>query len=158
MSFRLPLRPLVLTALLASGAIAVSWATPTGAQLVTVTEGDDLEDVMHSLDKNFEAVYAAIEKKDAAAGLELMTKMQQACIAAKTLTPPKIRTIEEQDKAAFIAGYRKQMMVLLKATADLEIALIDGNFEEAKKVAEQMDAAKKTGHDAYKKMPRKKKE
>ena len=71
---------------------------------------------------------------------------------------PKLRTIEEKDKAAFIAGYRKGVLGLLKSSADLEIALIDGNFEEAKKVAAAMDAEKKAGHDAYKKMPRKKKE
>src|SRR5687767_11512934 len=61
---------------------------------------DELEEVMEGLDKNFEAVIAAIEKKDGPAGLELMAKLQQACISAKTLTPPKLRTVEEKDKAA----------------------------------------------------------
>ncbi len=158
MAFRLPLRPLVLTALLASAAVAVSWAAPLQEKAAAAAEGEDLEEVMHGIDKNFEAVNAAIEKKDKAAALELTTKLQLACISAKTLTPPKLRTIEEKDKAAFIAGFRKGILGMLKSTADLEIALVDGNFDEAKKVAESMDASKKTNHDTYKKMPRKKKE
>lgn len=150
---------MVLTALLASAAVAVSWATPAKAPAsVAREEGEELEDVMHGIDKNFEAVNAAIEKKDAAAALELTTKIQLACISAKTLTPPKLRTIEEKDKAAFTAGFRKGVLGLLKSTADLEIALVDGNFEKAKEVAAAMDAEKKAGHDVYKKMPRKKKE
>ena len=158
MSFRLPLRPVAFSALLLSAAVAVAWIQPDSAAAPTAwTSGaeDDLEEIMEGMDKNFEAVYASIEKKEAAPALELMSKMQIACISAKTLTPPKLRTIEEKDKAAFVTGYRKQMMTLLKGWADLEIALLDGDFDKAKKLAEEMDGMKKSSHDVYKKMPRK---
>jgi len=162
MSFRMPLRPLLLSALLVSGAVAYAWPSPAPrGELapIVASEGEgeeDLEEIMHGIDKNFEAVVAAIEKKEGPTGLEMMTKLEQSCISAKVLTPPKLRTIEEKDKAAFVAGYRKQMLVLLKYMADLEMALVDNNFEEAKKVADQIDAHKKASHDVYKKMPRKK--
>ena len=110
---------------------------------------------MHGMEKAYEAVITAIEKKDAPAALALMSKIQQSCISAKTLTPPKLKTVEEKDKAAFIAGFRKQMMMLLKASADLEIALIDGELDKAAKITEEIDALQKSGHDTYKKMPRK---
>ena len=82
------------------------------------------------------------------------------CAAGRTsttlnLATPKLRIIEEKDKAAFVAGYRKGVLSLLKATADFEIALIDNDFDKAKKLAEEMDAVKKSSHEVYKKMPRK---
>ena len=161
MAFRTQLRPLILPALLASAAITVAWTNPPSpntAASIEVGEEEELEDIMHGIDKNFEAVMAAIEKKDAPGAMELTTKLQQSCISAKTFTPPKLKTVEEKDKPAFIAGYRKQMLTLLKSMADLEIALVDNDFEKAKKVGGDIDAIKKTGHDTYKKMPRKKKE
>jgi hypothetical protein len=163
MAFRIPLRPLVLSTLLVSGAVAVAWTKPVTRDVsvpVGVGEGDgeDLEDIMHGIDKNFEAAIAAIDKKDGPAGMELTTKLEQSCLSAKVLNPPKLRTVEEKDKAAFVAGYRKQMLTLLKGFADLETAFVDNDFEKAKKVAEEIDGIKKAGHDAYKKMPRKKKE
>jgi len=153
----------MITALLATGAVAVAWTNPPARDVpvpvgVGEGEGDDLEDIMHGIDKNFEAALAAIEKKDAATAMELATKLEQGCIGAKVLTPPKLRTIEEKDKAAFVAGYRKQMLMLLKLTADLEMTLVDNDFEKAKKVADEIDAHKKASHDVYKKMPRRKKE
>jgi len=158
MSFRLPLRPVACLALLLSAALAVAWIQPESGPAPAAwvaTAEDDLEGIMEGMDKNFEAVYASIEKKEAAPALELMSKLQLACISAKTLTPPKLKTVEEKDKAAFMAGYRKQMMSLLKGWADLEIALLDGDFDQAKKLAEGIDDMKKTGHDTYKKLPRK---
>ncbi|HUR28679.1 MAG TPA: cytochrome b562 [Planctomycetota bacterium] len=162
MTFRKSLRPLVLSALLVGGAVAVASTNPSLGRSAPESagegEGDDLEEVMQGIDKNFEAATKAIENKDGPAALELMTKLEQGCIGAKILTPPKLRTIEEKDKAAFIAGYRKQVLVMLKSMVDLEIALVDNDFEKAKKVADEIDSQKKMGHDTYKKMPRKKKE
>ena len=161
MSLRKSLRPLVLSALLVSGAVAVASTQPfatdgTLREIASEGQGEDLEEVMHGIDKNFEAALVAIEKKDGPAALELMTKLEQGCLGAKILTPPKLRTIEEKDKAAFIAGYRKQVLAMLKALVDLEIALVDNDFEKAKTLADEIDAMKKAGHDVYKKMPRKK--
>lgn len=159
MSIRLPLRPVALCTLLASAAVAVAWNRPVTAAATPMTlaagEEEELEEVMEGLDKNFEAALAAIEKKDGPAAIELAGKMQMAAMAAKTMTPPKLRIIEEKDKAAFVAGYRKGVLSLLKATADFEIALIDNDFDKAKKLAEEMDAVKKSSHEVYKKMPRK---
>ena len=155
MTFRAPLLAFAFPLVLALGAAGL--ATPRAEPSPpAVSLADELEEVMEGMEKNFEAVIAAIEKKDAPAGLELMAKIQQACISAKTLTPPKLRTVEEKDKAAFVAGYRKQVLTLLKATADLEIALIDSDFVKAGELVEQIDAMQKTGHDEYKKLPRKK--
>lgn len=159
MAIRAPLRVLTLSALLASAVVTVAWTRPVqekGPPPASAKEGGDLEDVMHGIDKNFEAVIAAIEKKDGPAALELMTKLEQGVLSARLLTPPKLRTVEEKDKPAFVAGYRKQMMTLLKAMADLEIALIDGKLDDAQKLTDEIDNIKKSGHDAYKKMPRKK--
>ncbi len=143
MAFRIPLRPLAFSALLASTAVAVAWTRPAPASDVppiVASEGDDLEGIMKGIDKNFEATLAAIEKKDAAAAMDLVTKIQQGCISAKTFTPPKIKTVEEKDKPAFVAGFRKQILTLLKSTADLEIAIVDNDFDKAKKIGDEIDA------------------
>ena len=162
MSFRIPLRPLAFSAILASAAVAVAWTRPAPPSDLLVPiqgkEGDDLEGLMKGIEKNFDAADAAIEKKDAATAMDLMTKIEQSCITAKTMTPPNIKTVEDKDKPAFQTGYRKQILTLLKSTADMEMALADGDFDKAKKVADDIDAEKKAGHDAYKKMPRKKKD
>lgn len=162
MSIRVPVRSLALPALLITAAVAVAFANPLqrpeGGRPPQREGGGELEHVMESIDKNFEAVLQSIEKKDAAAALELVSKIQSGVIESKSMLPPKLRTIEEKDQAAFKAGYRKELMTLLKLTADLDIALVDGDLEKAKAVAEQIDAQKKSSHEVYKKMPRKKKD
>lgn len=152
MAFRASLLSISFPLLLCLGAGLTHSALPAQPRALAV---DELEAVMEKLDENLEAVVAAIDKKDAAAGLELMTKLQQGCITAKTMTPPKTKTVGEKDKALFLAGYRKQLMHLLKAMADLEIALIDGDFAKATETIEQIDKLKKSGHDDFKKLPRK---
>ncbi|MBK8180918.1 MAG: hypothetical protein IPK67_18905 [Planctomycetes bacterium] len=161
MSFRLPHVFLLLPALLVPAVFAFGWndgEASAAAVPAAISAEEELEELMHGIDKDFEAVVQSIEKKDAAAALELVLKIQTAGVSAKTMMPPKLRTIEEKDKAAFKVGYRKELNSLLKATADLDNALLDGDMEKAKQVAEQIDALKKSSHEVYKKMPRKKKD
>lgn len=155
MKLHAALRPLAILGLLSVGAFAVTSAGSTlpGPLSPAVVEGD-LEESMEAMDQAFEAVLAAIEKKDADAAMDPIGKMQAGCLQAKTMHPPKLRTVEDKEKAAFLAGYRKEMLVLLKVTADLEIALIDKDFEKAKKLTDEIDGMQKQAHDTYKKMPR----
>lgn len=155
MKIHAALRPLAILGLLSAGAFAVASSGPTSpAPVSPVTWEGDLEESMEAMDQAFEAVLAAIEKKDADAAMEPVGKMQTGCLHAKTMHPPKLRTVEDKDKAAFLSGYRKEMLALLKVTADLEIALIDKDFDKAKKLVDEIDGMQKKGHDTYKKMPR----
>lgn len=111
-----------------------------------------LDQSMQILQSGQQKLGKALDKKDVATVLAQVVEMQKAAQEAKLDTPPKAGEYKEADKkAAFVNGFRKQMIALQKDLLDLEAAAVDGDLDEAKKIFdERVKAAKKSGHDQYK--------
>jgi hypothetical protein len=129
---------------------------PSEAAAVDLAADSDLEKAMGAIDEDFDLLRGALQKKDAAASLELTAKIQTQILAAKVLAPSKAKSVEEAARPAFVAGFRKQLVGLLKAFCDLETAVIDGDFAQAETRAGEIERLRKAGHDEYKKKGRKK--
>jgi len=58
---------------------------------------------------------------------------------------------DAKEKAAFVLGFRKQLIQMEKALLDMETAALDGKTDEAKKIYnDTIKPMKKEGHARYK--------
>ncbi|MEY2806942.1 MAG: cytochrome b562 [Planctomycetia bacterium] len=113
---------------------------------------EKIEHAMEDLNGSLKRLEKALAEKDAAKCLPLVLKMQVACQDSKVEAPSMAETITDaQKKADFLLGYRKTMVELQKQLLDLEVAVLDGKWEDATKlVSDKIKPSKKSGHDAYK--------
>lgn len=124
-------------------------AAPTTATTWTTS---DLESSMQLLQGTIKKVDKALEKGDLAEVAKLAVDMGKVAAEAKLGTPEKAATITgTKEKAEFLLGYRKQMILLQRALLDLEVLALDGKTEDAKKYFnESVKPMKKEGHGKYK--------
>jgi hypothetical protein len=113
---------------------------------------EKIEHAMEDLNGSLKRLEKALAEKDAAKCLPLVLKMQVACQDSKVEAPSMAETITDaKKKADFLLGYRKTMVELQKQLLDLEVAVLDGKWEDAAKlVSDKIKPSKKAGHDAYK--------
>ena len=107
---------------------------------------------MEDLNGSLKRLEKPLAEKDSVKCLPLVLKMQVACQDSKGEAPSMAETITDaKKKADFLLGYRKSMVELQKQLLDLEVAILDGKWEDAAKlVSDKIKPSKKAGHDAYK--------
>lgn len=115
-------------------------------------ESAGLGDAMQVLQSDTKKLDKAFDKGDLEAVARLAVEMEKAVWDAKTQTPEKADSISDaKEKAAFVVGFRKQLIQLEKALLDMETAALDGKAEDAKKLYnETIKPMKKEGHARYK--------
>lgn len=139
---------LLALALLGAAGFGVAAALPAPADIPTpkVAADDVLEESMESMNGALKTLLKGgitAETKDKS--LEAVVRMQTAIVAAKSGKPHDLNAEE-------LVGYRKMMADLLATTAKLEVAILDGKFEDATKIAkDELTRFKKEGHDKYQK-------
>lgn len=134
-------------------AAAFAHRTPESAAPVAERKVEgSLEDVMQGLQAGHQRLGKALDKKDVPAALGIVADMQTSAHAAKHEVPSKAAELKDEPaKAAFLLGYKKQMIELERTLLDIENALLDGKPEDAKKLSdEKLKSLKKAGHDKYK--------
>jgi len=115
-------------------------------------EGGGLEDSMQILQSDTKKLDKALDKGELETVVKLAVEMEKAVWDAKTKTPEKADAITDaKEKAAFVLGFRKQLIQLEKALLDMEAAALDGKADDAKKLYnETIKPMKKDGHARYK--------
>ena len=115
-------------------------------------EGGSLEDSMQMLQSNTKKLDKALDKGDLETVAKLAVEMEKAVWDAKTKSPEKADAITDaKEKAAFVLGFRKQLIQLEKALLDMETAALDGKADDAKKIYnDTIKPMKKEGHARYK--------
>ena len=113
---------------------------------------EKIEHAMEDLNGSLKRLEKALAEKDSVKCLPLVLKMQVACQDSKGEAPSMAETITDaKKKADFLLGYRKSMVELQQQLLDLEVAILDGKWEDAAKlVSDKIKPSKKAGHDAYK--------
>lgn len=132
--------------LVAAAALGLAAALPATAPAVpsAVVDGP-LEEAMESMNGALKSLLKGVDASTKDKALENVARMQGAIVAAK-VEKPKDLSAEE------LVGYRKLLVELLGATCKLEVALLDGKFDEANKIAkDELTRFKKEGHDKYQK-------
>lgn len=89
------------------------------------------------------------EPAENAKSLDLVQEMLEAALASRRETPKMTASLPEGERAAFVLEYRKQMVRLAGALLDLEVALLDGNHEEALKVYKNLKKMEEAGHERF---------
>jgi hypothetical protein len=115
-------------------------------------EEGGLDSAMQAINGAVKRMNKALEKGDLDAIAKTAVDMQKAVLAAKTQTPEKAGAQSDaKAKAAFVLGFRKQMIAMERALLDVETAALDGKAEDAKKIFnETILPMKKEGHGKYK--------
>jgi hypothetical protein len=115
-------------------------------------EGGSLEDSMQMLQSNTKKLDKAFDKGDLETVAKLAVEMEKAVWDAKTKSPEKADAITDaKEKAAFVLGFRKQLIQMEKALLDMETAALDGKADDAKKIYnDTIKPMKKEGHARYK--------
>lgn len=148
-SFRIAPLSALLIAGAAFGALALRPVTEAPQSLV-MEESPIHEhmEVMNGAMRFFLKTGVTAENRDKA--LEWAQKFQNAVVAAKGFAPSPVGELDAEHKAQFDLGYRKTMVDVLAASCRLELAILDGKYEEATRVArEELGKLKKQGHDTY---------
>lgn len=137
---------LLALALLGAAGFGLAATLPASADIPAPRVEDVLEDSMETMNGAMKTLLkggVSAETKDKC--LDATVRMQSAIVAAKSGKPHDLSAEE-------LLGYRKMMADLLAATCKLEVAILDGKFEDANKlVKEDLSRFKKEGHDKYQK-------
>jgi len=115
-------------------------------------EGDEtpLSRAMEQMKGATRRLERALQSDDAATALALVADFQAGVVAAKSETPSKAATLPEDEREAFAGEFRVTMVKLLRVTCDLEDALLDSRFEDARKIYENdLRAMQKPSHERF---------
>ncbi len=123
---------------------------PANARLAFAAEDTELAKHMEEMQDNLKKLRKSVKTPaEDAASLESLTKMQQATVASKALTPKKAATLPEADRAKFVAGYRKEMAALLEHLCKIEVALLDNDNAKAEELFKGLKKIEDDGHEKY---------
>lgn len=145
---------LCLPAAVAVGAVAAlpfAFASqdPARGQEPAAEEGP-LHDAMETLDRGMKALRRAVaDPEQAAANLERVRGMQAAAVSAFGLCPEPFTPMTDLEKTAWRIGFDRKMLAVADGLLQLELALVEGRYEEAKEIHSQLTGLKKEGHDGY---------
>ena len=143
------IRPLLCFALIAATvafARAPAWSAAHAQDHEESAIGQSMEKMKGALRR----MERALEGGDTAAALPLVAEFQAAVVNAKSEVPERAATVEEAERPAFVSDYRSTMVKLLKASCELEQALIEGRAADAQKIlASDMKALQKPSHQRF---------
>jgi len=105
-----------------------------------------MERIDHAMHKLKRGVRDATQKD---ACLTEVANAQQACLAAKLLTPKMTATVPEAERAAFVRDFRKGVAALLVEFTNLEVALLDGDADKAVASYKKLESMEDEGHNQF---------
>lgn len=109
-----------------------------------------LGQAMELMNAGMRKTQRALKGGDTAAALEGLAEFQRNVIAAKAETPPKAATLPEGERAGFTAAYRVMLLDALRASCDVEQALLEGRIDDARTAfAEKLRPMESAGHERF---------
>lgn len=135
-----------------------SLAIPFFAFLLSVALGQavqadtPLEKQMNQMRRSFKELKKAMEapvEADKPKYLGWVADLKTASEKAKTMEPEKTEKIPEDQKKAFLEGYRSKMEESIELTDELGKAIEAGKWAEAKNLLGKMNQVQREGHGKY---------
>lgn len=105
---------------------------------------------MEKLDEALEAIGKFLEKPEGEAPMAELAAAQAALHEAKQHAPRSTQRQPEGQQAAYVVDYKLQLNKTLRATLDLEDAMLAKDWAAAGKALAKLDELKKAGHDKFK--------
>lgn len=116
---------------------------------------DSLHDVMEAMKPLLKSLSTACAAKAKEPALAAVTEMQRLMLVAKVFEPTTLADTPEADRPALLLGFRKDLLRALKELADVELDVLDGNFDAAtKRVETSLPDLRDEAHELYKKKRR----
>jgi hypothetical protein len=113
-------------------------------------EESPLVQQMEKVDKGMKVLRRAVaDPAKAAENIALVQSMKDAVLAALPLTPQPFMPLDATQTALWRIGFERKMLGVADTLLQLEQALVEGRFEDAKKGYESLTKLKKEGHDTY---------
>ncbi len=81
--------------------------------------------------------------------VQRLVKMQKHALAAKQLTPSKVKELPTAQKRKFLIKFRKMMADTIHTMMQAEIAILEQKTEKAKKLVQKLVEQKDKGHKAF---------
>lgn len=81
--------------------------------------------------------------------LEQVVIAEQACLAAKLLTPKMAAHVPDGERKGFVTDFRKGVAALLGEWLQLETALLDGDRGAAQEAWKKLDKMEEQGHESF---------
>lgn len=132
---------------LPSAVPARSVAQEPGAQH---EESTPLEDQMEIIDRGMKGLRRSVtDPAKAAANITTVRGMKDATLAALPLCPEPFTPLSDNEKVVWRIGFERKLLQVADGLLQLEQALVEGRFDEAKKQHEALMGMKKEGHKAY---------
>jgi hypothetical protein len=153
-SLRLLLAPLLLAAA-GTTLFATSSAAPRQDPRSQEPRGEPDEDtklggIMQKIRGGMRQLRGEVESKDQAAAWKTVCAIQRSILDAKQETPDAAKAKSDAERPAFVNAFRTKLVELLKASGDLETAILANKFDEADKVMREMlGPIQKAGHKQF---------
>ncbi len=139
-------------------AAALSYAAPWSA--ASAPRGQDpgheeheegpLHEAMEHMKAALRRLKQAVPAGDAATALPLIAEFQANVLTAKLQTPELAEKQPAAEKDKFVAEFRGTLVKLLRVTCDLELALLEGRKEDAKRILEkELEPMQKPAHERF---------
>jgi len=109
-----------------------------------------LEEKMEVLDRGMKGLRrSVVDPAKASDNLAVVRGMKDAALAALPLCPEPFTPMNDVEKVVWRIGFERKILETADGLLQLEQALVEGRFEDAKKQHEALMAMKKAGHNAY---------
>lgn len=125
-------------------------AAPAVTRIALAADDTELAKQMEEMDDELKKLRKSVKDPAAnAASLEALTKLQQLTVTSKALVPALAAEKPEAERAKFVAGYRKDMAVMLTHFAQIEVAILDGDNAKAEELYKGLKKIEDDGHEKY---------
>src|SRR5258708_7173730 len=130
-------------AFLAAGVLFATSAAPAARTATAQGQEHDEEDtklggIMQHLRGDMKRLGKEIEAKDAAAAWKSVCSVQQHILDAKQESPDSAKAKSDAERPAFVGAFHAKLSELLKASCELEAAVLANQFDDAEKTYRKM--------------------
>lgn len=113
-------------------------------------EEGPLHEPMETLDRGMKAMRRTVQDPaQAAANIARLREMQAAALEALQHCPEPFIPLSETEQVAWRIGYQRKILAVADGLLELELALVEERFEEAREIFSRLLGLKKEGHDTY---------
>lgn len=131
--------------------VSIAWlAAPRPTVAEEKKAKTELHRQMEQIDNGMKKLRRTLRKKESnPESLEWITKIEEAAVACKQMTPSRATTMPSDQQAKFVVSYRKQMVDLIGTMVKMELALLEDDNAKAQEAFKLLKDMEDDGHDKF---------
>lgn len=109
-----------------------------------------LHEPMETLDRGMKALRRTVQDpQKAAENIARLHEMQAAAVESFAHCPEPFQPLSETEQVLWRISYQRKILAVADGLLELEQALVEQRFEEAREIYTRLTGLKKEGHDTY---------